>query len=66
MTYKFVCTCGHEVTADAEGQEEAIEKIKGIMTEEAVAQHMAEKHPGDPVPSKEQYDMLLSQNVQPA
>jgi len=59
----MTCTCGQEMTVDANSKEEAVEKLKGMMTEDAIAQHCAEKHPGEPVPSKEQADAMIEQNT---
>ena len=64
--YSMTCTCGQEMTVDADSREQAIEKLKGMMTEEAIAQHCAEKHPGEPVPSKEQSDEMIEQTTKEA
>lgn len=61
--YSMTCSCGQEMTVDANSREEAVEKSKGMMTKEAIAQHCAEKHPGEPVPSKEQADSMIEQNT---
>ena len=61
--YSMTCTCGHEATVDADTKDEAITKIQDMMPEEAIASHMAEKHPGEPVPSKEQSDAMIEQNT---
>lgn len=61
--YSFTCTCGHKVTADAENKEEAVKKIQDMMGQDAINAHMAEKHPGDPVPTKEQSDQMVEQMV---
>lgn len=54
MTYEMKCDCGKSVTVEAANREEAILKIKGIMTEDAIREHMASDHPGQPVPTPEQ------------
>ena len=54
------------MTVDADSREQAVEKFKGMMTEEAIAQHCAEKHPGEPIPSKEQSDMMIEQTTKEA
>lgn len=51
------------MTVDANTREEAVEMLKGMMTEEAIAQHCADKHPNEPVPSKEQSDAMIDQNI---
>ena len=62
----MTCTCGDTMPVDAENREEAVEKFKGMMTEDAIAQHCAEKHPGEPVPSKEQVDAMIDQTTKEA
>ena len=63
MTYSFKCTCGHVVTADAQSREEAVDKLMGVMTPEAVVAHIAEKHPGEPVPTPEQERAMVAQTL---
>ncbi len=66
MKYSMQCTCGHTITADAESKEEAIKKIKGIMTPDEIAKHMAQKHAGQPAPSNEQVYAMIEQTTQAA
>lgn len=54
------------MSVDASSQEEAATKLKEMMTEEAIAAHTAEKHPGDPVPSVEQSHAMIDQMVKKA
>ena len=61
--YSMTCTCGDTMTVDADSREQAVDKFKGMMTEDAIAQHCADKHPGEPVPSKEQSDMMIEQTT---
>ncbi len=49
--FSMTCSCGDIMSVDAENHDEAVMKMKGMMTQEAINQHMAEKHPGDPVMS---------------
>lgn len=63
MVYSFKCSCGHVVTADAQSREEAVDKIMELMTPEAVAAHMAEKHPGEQVPTPEEERAMVAQTV---
>lgn len=51
------------MSVDAENREEAVDKLKGMMTGEAIGMHMAEKHPGDPVPSKEEVDIMIEEGT---
>ncbi len=61
--YSMTCTCGDKLSVDANSQEEAVKKLQDMMTEEAIAKHFAEKHPGQTVPTKEQEDEMLMQTV---
>lgn len=61
--FSFKCTCGDVMTVDADNREEAIEKLKGMMTADMIASHMSEKHSGDPVPTVEQVHMQMEQGV---
>lgn len=62
MTYNMTCTCGDVVSVGASTKEEAVEKMKAMMNEEAVAKHIAKKHPGDPVPTQEQVALTIFNN----
>ena len=65
--YTMTCTCGHEYSVEAETKEAAVEQLKGMMTEEKIAEHMAESHkPDEPVPTKEQADMMIEQTTKEA
>jgi len=61
--YSMTCTCGQEMAVNADSREEAVEKLQDMMTDEAIAAHIAEKHPGEPVPSKEQSNAMIEQNT---
>jgi len=54
------------MTVEASSREEAVQKMKVMMTEDMIAQHTAEKHPGEPAPSTEQVNMMIEQTIQPA
>lgn len=61
--YSMTCTCGQVMTVEADSREEAVEKLKAMTTENTISQHMAEKHPGEPVPTKEQADAMIEQTT---
>lgn len=63
MKFSSTCSCGDVMTVDAGSKEEAVTKLQAMMTEDAIAKHMAEKHPGDPVPSMEQAHALIAANT---
>jgi hypothetical protein len=62
--YSMTCTCGDTVSVDAESREDAVSKMTAMMTPEAVAQHYAEKHAGQEVPSAEQEVAMIEETVQ--
>jgi hypothetical protein len=66
MTYEMKCDCGKTVSVDAENREEAIQKMKEIMNEEAIKEHMAAEHPGQPVPPVEQAHAMIDQFLKEA
>ena len=66
MKYTMTCTCGDVMNIDASSQEEAVQKFKDMMTEEAVKAHFAEKHAGQEVPTQDQVAMNIESSVHPA
>ena len=64
--YSMTCTCGDTMTVDAANREEAVGEFKEMLTEDVIAQHCAEKHPGEPVPTKEQADSMIEQTTKEA
>jgi hypothetical protein len=63
MTYEMKCDCGTTVTVEAADRDEAIQKVKEIMTEEAIKEHIASEHPGQPVPTPEQAHAMIEKNL---
>ena len=61
--YEMTCSCGHVQEVDAASKEEAIKMVQDGMTEESIKAHMAEKHPGEPVPTAEQAHASISQGL---
>ena len=45
-TFNMTCSCGDTMTIDADNREEAVSKMKAMMTQEAVDTHMAQYHAG--------------------
>lgn len=62
-SFSMTCTCGHVLKADASTREEAVKKIKAMMTPNAIAQHFAEKHPGQPTLPVTQVHAMIEQGV---
>lgn len=63
MTYSMTCTCGQVMSVEAENRDEGVAKLKEMMNADAIAKHFADKHSGQPVPSKEQSDSIVEQMV---
>ncbi len=61
--YQMTCTCGDVQTVDAASHEEAVQKFKDMMTQDAVNAHFAEKHAGQPVPTVDQVHANLEAQV---
>ncbi len=64
--FTTTCTCGDVMETEASSLDEAVTKFQGMMTEEAIKAHMDEKHPGQPVPTKEQANEMIKQTTQAA
>lgn len=53
--WQMSCTCGDKMYVEADSKEEAVDKLLDEqMTPDAVAQHWADKHAGEPMPSPDQ------------
>lgn len=63
MGYKMTCTCGDVMKVEANSREEAVEKLKEMTTEESLKMHMAEKHPGEAVPTLEQSHLMVEKTT---
>ncbi len=68
MKFSMTCNCGDVMTVDAENREEAVTKMKAMMTQVAVDAHWAEKHATDqmPKPTMEQVQMMIDEKLQQA
>ena len=62
----MTCSCGDVMKVEAENREEAVSKMKEMMTEDAIKAHSAEKHPGEPVPSVAEAHENIDKNLQEA
>lgn len=63
MKYSFTCTCGHTISVDANSRDEAVQKIKDMITPDFISAHMSEKHPGEAVPSVEDMHKMVDEKV---
>lgn len=61
--YNMTCSCGHMMEVEAKSREDAVAKMKDMMTEEAVKSHMKEKHPGEPVMSAKEYHAMIEKDL---
>ena len=61
----MTCSCGDVMDIEAETRGEAVSKMKAMMTQEAIASHMAEKHPSDPVMSVEDCHAMIEKHLTP-
>lgn len=66
MKYTMSCSCGDVMTVDAATREEAVKSVKKLMTEQAIVDHMTQKHPGETVPTCEQVRTTIEQNLKAA
>ena len=55
--WEMACSCGDKMQMDGATKEEAVDKLLGGMTPEAMMAHMKEKHAGEPMPTPEQARM---------
>lgn len=60
------CSCGHIMTVDADSREEAVVKMKAMMTQEALDAHMKQYHkPDEQMPTlaeaHQQIEMMLQE-----
>ncbi len=62
--YSMTCSCGDVMKLEASSREDAIEKLQGMMTADAIKGHMMEKHPGDAIPTVEQIHGQIAQYTQ--
>ena len=49
--FTMTCSCGDKMDFEGATRDEAVTACKAMMTADAIAAHMAEKHPGMPVMS---------------
>ena len=62
--YHVMCPCDDAMTVEADSLEEAKAKLKEMMTPEAIAAHMAEKHEGEGMKTKEEIDAMIDSGTQ--
>jgi hypothetical protein len=62
-TYGFICSCGKVIMAGARSREEAVEKLKTLMSEEEVARHRREAHTLFTPVSKQDMDRIIERKT---
>ena len=65
-TFSMNCTCGDPMSVEAGSREEAVTKLQDMMNAEAIAEHMAKRHPGSPIPTVSMVHGDIAKNLQPA
>jgi len=67
MAYAMTCSCGHTMSVEAASRDEGVTKMKAMMTEAALAQHIKDYHkPGEPTPTLAQAHAQIEQNLREA
>jgi hypothetical protein len=61
--FHMTCACGHDIKVDAKNRPEAVSKIQGIMTKDAIAAHFKEKHAGQVVPPVGDVHKMIAENT---
>jgi hypothetical protein len=61
--FHMTCSCGHDIKVDAKDRPGAVSKIQEIMTEDAIAAHMKDKHQGELVPPISAIHQMIAQNT---
>ena len=61
--FSMTCTCGHVMSVEAPSRQGAVQKLKGMMSADAVATHMAERHKGQPVPPVSAVHAMIDQGT---
>ncbi|OGD03853.1 hypothetical protein A3D85_03570 [Candidatus Amesbacteria bacterium RIFCSPHIGHO2_02_FULL_47_9] len=63
--YSLKCICGHVLTVDAAGRDEAVVMVKQMMgREDTMKDHFAKYHKsGEPLPSREQMMAMIDLGV---
>ena len=62
--YSITCTCGEIISVDAGSKEEAITKLKDMMNEEAVMNHISESHSGESAPTVQEIHSIIDKTMQ--
>lgn len=66
MNFSMTCSCGDIMKVEAANREEAVTKMKAMMTQVAVDAHWVEKHTTDqmPKPTLQEVHMQIDERLQ--
>jgi hypothetical protein len=62
-TYQMTCSCGDTMNIESASREEAVSKLQAMMSVSAIATHMKEKHPGEPLIPVEQIHSMIEKTL---
>ena len=65
MKYSMKCSCGDVMDMEASNRNEAVQKFKNMMTQDAINAHMTEKHPGQPSMTVAACHAMIEKEVTP-
>ncbi len=63
MTYAAQCRCGIKMKTDADSKDDAIKHLINMMSPNALNVHMADRHPGSPIPSQEDVRQMIESTI---
>ncbi len=63
--FSMTCSCADKMEIEAGSREEAVSKMKGMMTQDAINAHMAKNHPDKPVISMADCHAQIEKDLQP-
>ncbi len=66
MTYSMTCNCGDVMTVRGRTREKAVRKMKTLLNETTVYEHMAQKHMNDTVSNIRQVHAVIEQDLKPS
>ncbi len=66
MTYSMTCSCGDVMTVRGRTREKAVTKMKTLLNETTIYEHMAQKHMNDRVPDIQQVHAVIEQDLEPS
>ncbi|MBI2610138.1 hypothetical protein HYW53_03090 [Candidatus Giovannonibacteria bacterium] len=61
--FSITCTCGDPLSVEAANREEAVIKMKNMMTQDAIDKHFEEKHPEEVPPDKNTLHAMIERDL---